>query len=240
MRKVLLFLLLIIALPVLSQTFTRDNLGRITRIAYSNSITVKYTYDKNGNRVAEEITANTPLPVELLQFNATKQNPTVLLSWVTSQETNSSKFEVEFSSNGVIFQVFTTVIAKGNSTTSSNYSTIHCCPVGGANFYRLKMIDIDGKFKYSQIRKVIFDDKTEMKVFPNPVSENNLTISFSKPLSDDAQLYLYSVAGLMIYNGSLQKGKKIYELNTIKIPAGSYLIVVNTQEQLYQAKIVKQ
>ena len=109
-----------------------------------------------------------PLPISLVDFTATKQFKVVGLNWQTSTEQNSSYFDVEFSEDGTSFRSIGRVSAAGNSNTAKNYSLIHTTPVNGTNYYRLKMVDVDGSFKYSAVRTVKFSAPTSIKIMPNP------------------------------------------------------------------------
>jgi len=111
------------------------------------------------------------LPVELLSFDAEKKGESVLLTWKTAQEQNSSRFEIERSNNGVTFKLIGTVASAGNSTTTKNYSLTDNLPSTGVNYYRLKQIDIDGSFTYSKVASVNFDRSEKITVFPNPASD---------------------------------------------------------------------
>ena len=245
MKKVILFALTFMILSIVpsvinAQSFKYDNLGRISEISYLKN-TVKYSYDNNGNRITESI-ISAPLPVELLDFRAAKQDAQVLLVWVTSREINVQKYDVEFSIDGVTFNPFETVSAKGNSLTQTNYQTIHCCPITGINYYRLKMIDVDGKYKYSPIRAVKFESTMGMKLYPNPiVGTSTVTVIFDKPLSQASQLYVYDANGIKILTLLLNRGIRQYNLLLNQsLPTGSYYVIVNTGKDIYRSILVKQ
>ncbi|MBC7628123.1 MAG: hypothetical protein H7254_12630, partial [Ferruginibacter sp.] len=102
--------------------------------------------------------AGGPLPVSLVDFTATKQNKVVDLNWQTSIEQNSSYFDVEFSRDGSKFESIGKVKASISSTTYKSYSTKHLSPVNGLNYYRLKLVDVDGSSKYSAVRTVKFSN----------------------------------------------------------------------------------
>ncbi len=117
------------------------------------------------------VTAAGPLPISLVDFTATKQPKVVDLNWQTSNEQNSSYFDVEFSRDGSEFKSIGRVNAAGNSSTIKNYNLVHQSPVIGVNYYRLKMVDVDGSFKYSAVRTVKFSGSTSIKIMPNPTTD---------------------------------------------------------------------
>jgi serine-aspartate repeat-containing protein C/D/E len=92
------------------------------------------------------------LPIQLVSFTAQPQSNNVQLNWVVATETNVATYQVLYSSNGTSFSSITSQPATG----SRNYSQLHTTPQPGLNYYRLKVIDIDGSVSYSEIRKVNF------------------------------------------------------------------------------------
>ena len=244
MKYIIITILLIFiqktSLNAQSIQYRYDNTGRLTQVIYPNQTSITYTYDNDGNRISA-ITSSTPLPIELLIFNAQKQGSKVLLTWSTSQEINSDKFEVVFSKDGVTFQSFISVPAKGTSSIKTDYSTLHCCPVVGANYYRLKMIDRDGRFKYSEIRKVVFEFINEMTLFPNPIADKfALTVSFANPFTKDAVIKVYNSSGAQVHNFILLNGETVTQIKIGAVLAGSYYIVVAVGGELYKGEFVKQ
>jgi len=120
---------------------------------------------------------NQALPVELTSFTATKKaNNDVLAEWVTASENNTARFEVELARGNEEYRQnnFTRigeVSSQGNSTTEQRYQfTDFENNKSGVRYYRLKIVDLDGKFAYSPIRPVVFDDEIKWQVYPNPSS----------------------------------------------------------------------
>jgi hypothetical protein len=91
------------------------------------------------------------LPITLSYFTTKLNNNIVTLNWQTSQEINASHFEVEYSVDGKDFEKVTTVAASGNSGIAQKYTTYHNVALKAKHYYRLKMIDKDGKYTYSQV-----------------------------------------------------------------------------------------
>jgi lysophospholipase L1-like esterase len=116
---------------------------------------------------------NIPLPVSLVQFKATYNGVAAELSWETASEQNSQHFEIQRSADGALFTAIGTVAAAGNGTSSKSYAFTDGLPNNGNNYYRLKMVDIDGRFKYSVVILVKSNDsKKRVNVYPNPVNDN--------------------------------------------------------------------
>lgn len=238
----ILFIIIFFTISALAQKvkYLYDKAGRLIQVTYPNQTSVNYTYDNDGNRILKTV-STVLLPVQLLSFNATKQEKDVLLTWSTSQEFNSDKFEVEFSKDGRTFEKFISVAAKGNTSTRSDYSTIHCCPITGVNYYRLKMIDKDAMFKYSEIRQVKFDFVNEMTVYPNPVSKlATINISFTKGFESDGSVVIYDSKGSQVINTVLKKGTILLPINIQALASGRYIIKVIIKEEIFESTFVKQ
>lgn len=109
------------------------------------------------------------LPVNLVAFNAVKETDKVLLSWNTENEVNLLRYEVEKSTDGRPFTKLTEKTARGNSTNA--YTATDDKPVNGINYYRLKIIDKDGSYRYSIILKADFTKKYLVSILPNPAHD---------------------------------------------------------------------
>jgi hypothetical protein len=111
------------------------------------------------------------LPVKLTNFSGAARNNSAVLNWATASEINSSKFELERSLDANSFRKINTIMAKGNSNALINYSSIDENILANHQvvYYRLKMIDLDGKFEYSRIVKVTSGQvNNQITVGPNP------------------------------------------------------------------------
>ncbi len=92
-----------------------------------------------------------PLPVELLYFSAKLKEKTVLLNWSTASEINNAYFEVQRSRNNEVFETIDIVNGAGNSTSVNSYTAADESPYEGVSYYRLRQVDYDGKFDFSQV-----------------------------------------------------------------------------------------
>ncbi|MCF0074906.1 DUF4347 domain-containing protein [Dyadobacter sp. CY261] len=193
------------------------------------------TYDNaNGTLVVKLI--NDPLPVTLVNFDAARRESEATLQWATSQETNSSHFEIQRSAKGQVWQPIGSVVANTESSTLRNYEFTDHTPMPGENLYRLKMVDLDGSFAYSRIRNVNFGvQPIEISTYPNPATER---IFFN--LADTR-----TVSGIAIYNLSGMLVSRFDTYTTDGIPvqnlsAGSYLVKLDTSDgRSRQLKFVK-
>ena len=123
------------------------------------------------------------VPVVLVQFDVNNKNGQAYLHWTTNREINSSRFEIEHSVDGINFYSIGSVTANVNSTLMRSYSFYDSKPALGVNYYRLKLVDQNGQFTYSEIKKINFSKTASIGVFPNPVKDIvNITIDPSVTL----------------------------------------------------------
>jgi hypothetical protein len=174
------------------------------------------------------------LPVKLASFNAAKEGNTALLSWTTTEETNSKSFEVQRSTNGKKWETITNVLAKGESKVLVDYAAIDKEPLNGTNLYRLHMIDQDGKTAFSSIQSLNFDVKPNVSVYPNPVSDqlNILSSDWNKVV----RVQILNASGLEVYKSSIEPVKTI---NVKHLAAGMYIVKVTEKNDVVNSyKIV--
>lgn len=120
------------------------------------------------------------LPVSLINFNGVVNNKQVVLNWQTSTEINSSHFDVQRSVDAINFEILGTVASHGNSSLVNNYQLIDRSPVVGNNYYRLKSVDLDGKYVFSPIIKVNMSDRSNglITIAPNP-THGDIHVNFN-------------------------------------------------------------
>jgi hypothetical protein len=119
-----------------------------------------------------------PLPVEFLSFNAKMKDKIVELHWQTATETNNDYFVVQRSLDGVNWISIDSVNGAGTTNLVSNYSYTDDAPLFGVSYYRLKQVDFDLKFSFSNVAMVNFDGFEIIDLFPNPSAGNfNLVLN---------------------------------------------------------------
>jgi hypothetical protein len=173
-----------------------------------------------------------PLPVTLLYFTARKQTSTsALVEWKTSQEINNASFDVERSNDAVRFTKIGNVAASGNSSLPISYNFTDNNPAKGMNYYRLKQIDVDGRFVYSPARLVLFDglDASTVKYYPNPTNGILYVEMSTVNLNQSIVVNITNAAGIVInqYRVSSISGNKI-QIDFSRYAKGIYFIQVRT------------
>lgn len=125
------------------------------------------------------------LPVELISFTGKPmKNKAVTLNWATATESNNKQFEVEYSTDGKVFKMIDKVKGAGSTFIRQDYAFEHRAATAGINYYRLKQVDYDGAFEYSNVISVELSTKLgSYRVFPNPVKATSFSIT-----TDDGQV----------------------------------------------------
>ena len=164
----------------------------------------------------------TPLPVTLTAFDAKPEGHTALLTWVTTEETNSDRFEIERSIDGKAWAVIGTVKAMGESIVRKEYSFTDAQPSAARNFYRLNMLDRDGSQAYSRIRLVEWQGAGQW-VFPNPSSG---PVYVSNP-AGITRIMLTDLSGRLRRDVSVAANG---QLDIRNIPGGTYLLKVSRKD----------
>jgi hypothetical protein len=189
-------------------------------------------------------TSPSVLPIELAWFNSSVKNRNVLLSWSTISEINSEKFEIERSIDNDIWLYVGEVKASGNSNSFKHYSFTDENLNSGTYFYRLKMIDNDGSFKFSnEIKAEIIIPKvfSLSQNYPNPFNPAT-TITFT--LSEDGwtTLKVFDILGREIQtlvNEELKAGTVHSVIfNGSELPSGIYLYRLETNNQVSVKKLI--
>ena len=172
-----------------------------------------------------------PLPVTGVRLNGALNGNDVSLNWKTHTELNSQRFEIERSTDGVNFSQIGIKAAAGNSVSDVSYTYLDPSMSASVYYYRLKMVDIDGKFTYSNI--IVIRKATGIKtvrVFPNPVVDQmNLEFSNAK---GNYNITLYSQTGQEVYSKKVTIESTVQYINLSKgnLPPGSYIVKVLNAE----------
>jgi len=178
------------------------------------------------------------LPLKLSSFGARVNNCAVNLNWVSESETDFKNYEVESSATGDNFKTVATITPSQASTGSSQkYSYVDKNPTQGKVYYRLKMIDIDGSFSYSNTIALRLDcNKNLVLVYPNPVSDVlNVNVTNSNENSTNANLY--DSDGRLVLAKKLLSGTNLIDMK--KFPSGLYLLELNSNGEKQHFKIIK-
>ena len=171
---------------------------------------------------------NSALPVELVSFTGWNAGEKNELEWKTASELNTLKFVVEKKIDGGSFTYLGELPAAGNSSQLLTYNFSDLNPVVGNNYYRLKIIDTDGKFSYSNIINIPLSEvltNNFVSVFPNPTG-GILNVGIQSTAAFDTKVVVYDVIGTKMFEQSkgLIKGLNTIQFDFTSFAKGAYIL----------------
>ncbi|WP_096348981.1 T9SS type A sorting domain-containing protein [Crocinitomix algicola] len=179
-----------------------------------------------------------PLPIELIEFEASlTSNSQVQLSWTTKSERNNDYFTLEHSVNGVDWTAFDNVDGAGNSVSVINYEYTHLYPEENFNYYRLKQVDFNGAFSYSNVESVfVFGSDTYL--YPNPT--DNIVTLHGENL-DISKITVLDELGRIIHPQVIAKAKAEIVFNFGYYESGIYFIRIETgsKNEIVRLSVIK-
>jgi hypothetical protein len=185
-----------------------------------------------------------PLPVELTSFTAAYKNSAVMLNWKTETEINNYGFNLERRVSEGNWDSIAFIEGNGNSNSPKEYSfSDKDLFAGGSKFqYRLKQIDNDGSFEYSDVVEVeIVPDQYELSQnYPNPFNPST-TIQFSLPKQSQLKINLYNMLGeqlATIAEGMYESGNHKVTFNASNLPSGTYVYRLESSEFVQVKKMI--
>ena len=197
------------------------------------STSTSFTSTLNGVAIS-----SIALPVELISFKARQLNNDVSLNWMTASETNNDYFEIQHSEDGINFTTIGKENGSGTSTISQQYNYIHDDAINGTNYYRLKQVDFDEKFEYSQIVSVDISKRSEVAIQPTlVVSELQITLPEDYR---NTSFKIFDATGRIIQDGKLEDFLIEQSISLNLLHSGSYFIRIEnktTQEIFRFVKI---
>jgi Secretion system C-terminal sorting domain len=178
------------------------------------------------------------VPLTWSYITAILQNGQTLVSWATAQEINTSKFEIERSIDAVRFEKIGEQLAAGNSNTIKKYEHKDVQPAIGFNYYRIKQIDVDGRFTYSAIVKVLNTKNIkEAFIAPNPVID---MLNLVEPIAVHINtLEVYDSRGAIILRKNINSKVQLYSLPVSNLSKGNYALKVNYEKGTKSIAFVK-
>jgi len=191
-----------------------------------DTVSIDYVVtDGNGLESIATITiiVDCPMPVKLVAFDAKTEGSASLLTWSTTEEVNSDRFEIQRSSEGKSWEQIGTVASNGESSTLKNYHFIDQTPLNGQNLYRLRMVDKDGTFAYSRVRSLTQENGPIAFVYPNPATEKVFLNASGKAA---VSVQVVTAAGAIVSTLEPSQGY----IDVSKLPAGIYLLQATYQD----------
>ena len=211
------------------------------RGTFGSNYTLTYTFNNGFSGFGAGV-AGAALPVTLLDFVGQLKSHNVVLDWKTSFESNSSGFEIERSYDGVSFTKIGFVKAAGNSNILHSYTYTDKEITQAHNYYRLKPVDLDGKFTYSKVIVInnVVTTGIPFTLLNNPV-QSAIDIQFGEVGAGRVQVRLTDISGKLIklWNGENVTNRRVrIDISDRNLSKGVYILHATVNGKEYSEKVI--
>jgi hypothetical protein len=208
------------------QPVTANTISGSTVLLKSDGVGTLFLVYRNifGEIYAKTFDASGTLPVNLTSFTAEKKNTASLLQWATANSQDGEIFEVERRAGGQAFvQIGEVSSVKSAGGGEHNYSFTDASPAPGTNYYKLKVVDVNGRYSYSHMVNITFSSGSQpsVKLYPNPVKD---VLYIETAAGTTSQITIRNAAGRMIKSISSATGKT--SITVSGMPQGLYFVTV--------------
>lgn len=190
------------------------------------------------------ISCESPMPIELLSFDAKCDNNNVGLSWSTATETNNDYFTIERSADVSIWEFVKSVPGAGNSNSARFYSAIDKDPLSGISYYRLRQTDFDGKSEtFSPLAVSCNEEGSDPQISysPNPFT-SELIVDIQNLNFEKASVAIFDVLGKIVYHKNISSDElpdKTFSINLSNLSSGTYMVSFTSEDFTETGRIVK-
>lgn len=175
------------------------------------------------------------LPVRIREFNVSSSANSVKINWLTDLELSVRSFSVERSADSRIWQTISTQDAKG---VTFRYSFEDAAPMSGVNYYRLKITELDGSSRLSNIKAVHYgNSNVAFKVFPNP-AVHTLRVYVKANDNEKVQVTLVNRMGQVIRQKDVTPSTAIVEFDVKTLAEGDYIVNLRGSNGLKQSRTI--
>jgi hypothetical protein len=174
---------------------------------------------------------------ELLNFTGElTEQQSVKLNWTTSLELNTDYFVLEKSSDNIHYTLLDSIPAVGGGRMMSQYQSVDNNPVKGVNYYRLKMVDVLGNSRYSQLVVIRLSNNTAPLVYPNPAV--NL-VNIAQGTDIIKTVSLYDLLGRRLLSFSNTSNSPLLTIPMNNLPKATFILEIRTAGAIYKQKLLK-
>jgi len=179
------------------------------------------------------------LPLTLLNFKVTKQAGIAQLTWQTANEVNTSHFDIQRSTDGVNFSTVGRMNAAVSSVLKHDYTypdDISSMPTGKV-YYRLQMVDNDGKFSYSKIVYITLLNSLQIRIYPNPAHGYFVIGNYDKVDVGAASILVRDLMGRTLINQKFTNDTE-QRINIGSLSKGMYMVSIITPGNVQTQKLI--
>lgn len=216
-----------------------------TNITTTEAITFALVYYGNNTTDPAQtrfgqitVEGGSTLPVQFIDFNGRRNSEEIFLSWTTGSEVYNDGFELQKFVDGSDWRAFGFVKGKGTSNISNTYHFNDTDPVSGINYYRIKQIDDDGAYVYSDVIAVEFYPvKRDVLIFPNP-SNGVFNLQTDNSSSEKVVIHVTDYLGRTVWWKEWTENNTFF-MKEIEIKEkGTYIVVVQMGDEIHVEKVV--
>lgn len=186
--------------------------------------------------------SSVPLPIELVEFKAEVVERKVVLNWVTASEFNNDYFVIERTTDGEYFSQVEKITGAGTTNDMKEYSTYDYQPVVGRSYYRLKQVDFDGKFTYSDLVMVEVADVDSWSIYPNPYRQGELNLIVTGlEIDKPAKIYVRDMQGHIVFEKDVDAiSYTIVDITPeVELPVGMYMVSIVIGNDTKHVKLLR-
>jgi hypothetical protein len=232
------------------QAYLRDKKNNTqTAINMSGETIYPFTFTSTDsssfyNRFEIVFNNGAPLPANFTNIKAYRKNTGIQVEWDIAAETAIKSYEVQRSENADGFTIASTQTATANNGKAVNYDWFDANPFKTNNYYRIKVVGVNGEVKYSSIVKVGNSKETEkVSVYPNPLEGNVVTLQLGGIADGKYEVQLFSSIGQQMMSTSINKQGAV-QTQTLSLPknmsAGVYRLSIRAEDgTIYNRNIIK-
>jgi hypothetical protein len=242
---------------VLTETIATWDTGTSTWV---NSQLTTYTYNGSGNpatalhqtwdtgtstwvnesRDTYTYSTSCTLPLKLISFTASRNKNIITLNWQTAEEINTSHFNIQRSTDGANFSNVGNVTAKGSGGQSYGFADNIDNLRADKVYYRLQMMDKDGKYSFSKIIPLTLElFAGNIKTYPNPVKDQ-LYILFNAQNAGKATLRISDATGKIVHTEPVSTSITAINVNVSRLGKGIYYVQLITDKGIQRTQFMKQ
>jgi type IX secretion system substrate protein len=177
------------------------------------------------------------LPVVMKSFDAYGTERGNQLKWEVIEQKSVSRYEVEYSTDGITFTKIGSVPAK--SGTANTYDYLHSILNEVDAFYRIKTVDVDGQFTYSAVKVIKAEKKVyQLTAYPNPTT-GYFRVKIPAGYTGMQSIQIYDNIGKLLYLKKVDQGVTELPVDISRFPKGTYQVVVEGTSTRWSTRIIK-
>jgi hypothetical protein len=217
-----------------NETISIGGVMKYDQNAATTIIGIGFAYSKSG--VSPNGFNLSTLPVLFNSFYATKNNNNVVLNWSTAMEHNNKNFEVQRSFDGSNWTVIAIMLGAGNSNNLQQYSYTDKNMTASVAYYRIRQVDIDGKYEYSTVKTIRANETTAVaKIY---ASGNTVNIEFNQEVKNPVTVRIIDMNGRVIAQKNNQQASYRLTININNHITGMYIVQLNDNAEWNEVKKV--